>query len=252
MTPSTLSASDLSTERVEGWLSWLATERGNSPQTRDVRLSALRTFASYVSRHDATLASVEAQVASVPFRKAPKTKVGGMSEAAVSAILKAPGQSSRAGRRDTALMVTPYSTACRVGELLPMRKSDVFLDGTHPHAVVRGKGGKVRVAYLTEATVRHLRSHIDEFCRFEGDGHLFWSRNHPPGERPLSRRRVKTDSKARVDGEGGVPGGARQGHCPHVSSFCGGFPYVAGLGKPAGCGFGDRNSRNITPAASRS
>ena len=138
VTPSTLSASDLSTERVEGWLSWLATERGNSPQTCNVRLSALRTFACYVSRHDATLASVEAQVASVPFRKAPKTKVGGMSEAAVSAVLKAPGQSSRAGRRVTALMVTLYSTACRVGELLPMRKSDVFLDGTHPHAVVRG------------------------------------------------------------------------------------------------------------------
>jgi site-specific recombinase XerD len=73
VTPATLSASDFCRERIESFLAWLSDERGNSPRTCNVRLSAIRVFCRYASRHDATMVHLEAESLAVPNRKAPKT-----------------------------------------------------------------------------------------------------------------------------------------------------------------------------------
>lgn len=190
--PSRLSASDFRAARIESWLSWLATERGNTPQTCNVRLAGVRALCRYVSRHDATFAHLESEAAAVPQRKAPKRKVSGMSERAVSAIMHAPDQATRCGRRDLALLATLYATACRVGELLSMRVSQLRLGDATPHAVVRGKGGKTRVVYIPDRCVEQLASYVSEFHgdHPDPDAYLFWSRNHPAGTHPLSRDAV--------------------------------------------------------------
>jgi site-specific recombinase XerD len=192
VTPSGLTASDFCAARMESWLKWLAEDRGNAPQTCNVRLAALRAFCRYVSRHDATFAHLEAEALAVRQRKAPKVKVGGMSEDAVSALAHAPDQATRCGRRDVALLVTLYATACRVGELLSMRVSQLHLLVESPHALVRGKGGKMRVVYVPERCVDHLLAYMDEFHGGspDPDAYLFWSRNHPAGTHPLSRDAV--------------------------------------------------------------
>ena len=192
VTPGTLAASDFAAERIEGWLSWLASERGNSPQTCNVRLAAIRAFASYASRRDRTFATLELEACSVPPRKAPKTKVKGMSEDAVGAIAHAPDQGDRYGRRDTALIIALYATACRIGELLSMRISQLHLDDAHPHAIVVGKGGKSRCVYLPNRAVDHLRAYIGEFHGTDpdSDSYLFYSRNYPAGVHALSRDAV--------------------------------------------------------------
>lgn len=189
VTPETLSASDFGAERIEGWLSWLASERGNCPQTCNARLSAIRMFARYASRHDRAFANLEFEAMAVPLRKAPKAKVEGMSEAAVSAITHAPDQLDRNGRRDTALMVALYATACRIGELLSMRASQLHLDDAHPHAIVVGKGGKSRCVYLPDRAVDHMRAYLGEFHGGapSPDSYVFYSRNHPAGTHPLSQ-----------------------------------------------------------------
>ena len=188
-TPSSLSAADFEAPAIETWLAWLAEERGNSPRTCNVRLSAIRAFCRYVSRHDATFAHLEGEALSVPARKAPKRKVSGMSEAAVEAIARTPDQSTRYGRRDVALIVALYATACRIGELLSMRISQLHLADACPHAVVVGKGGKSRVVYLPGRAVEHIHAYLDEFHGAEPDpdAYLFYSRNHPAGTAALSR-----------------------------------------------------------------
>ena len=192
VTPATLSASDFSAESIERWLGWLASERRNSPQTCNVRLAAIRAFARYASRHDASFAHLEAEAASVPQRKAAKRKVEGMSEGAVRAIAHAPDQGTRSGRRDAALIAVLYATACRIGELLSMTVSQLRLDDAHPHAIVVGKGNKARCVYLPDRAVEHMRAYLDEFHGEEPDpdAYVFFSRNHPPGQRPLSRDAV--------------------------------------------------------------
>ena len=88
--------------------------------------------------------------------------------------------------------MTLYATACRVGELLSMRVSQLHLLVESPHALVRGKGGKMRVVYVPERCVDHLLAYMDEFHGGspDPDAYLFWSRNHPAGTHPLSRDAV--------------------------------------------------------------
>lgn len=192
VTPSGLSAADFESASIEAWLTWLADVRGNSPRTCNVRLAVVRTFCRYVSRRDATFAHLEGEAVSVPMRKAPKRKVSGMSEAAVEAVSHAPDQATRCGRRDVAIIVTLYATACRIGELLSMRVSQLRLDDANPHAIVVGKGGKARVVYLQERATEHIRAYLDEFhgTAHDPEAYLFYSRNRPAGKAPLSRDAV--------------------------------------------------------------
>ena len=66
VTPEGLSASDFCARAIEDWLSWLAGERGNSPQTCNVRLAHMRTFLRYASSHDVSLCHLAPEAASVP------------------------------------------------------------------------------------------------------------------------------------------------------------------------------------------
>ena len=190
--PSELSAADFEAGSIERWLSWLADSRGNSPRTCNVRLAVMRTFCRYVSRHDPTFGHPEGAAASVPARKVSRRKVRGMSVAAVEAIAHVPDQSSRCGRRDLTIIVALYATACRIGELLSMRVSQLRLDDPHPHAIVVGKGAKARVVYLPARAVDHIRAYLEEFhgAGRDPEAYLFYSRNHPAGKAPLSRDAV--------------------------------------------------------------
>ena len=191
VTPSTLAADDFSQPRIEGWLEWLAEERGCSPQTCNVRLSSVRVFLAYVSRHDVSLAHLEGEAARVPKRKAPRRHVEGLTRDAVRALLAPPDQSTRGGRRDLALMVLLYATGARVGEVLGMRCSRLDLDGPSPHALVTGKGNKQRVLHLPEKAVTHMRAYVREYHGEHPDpeAYVFFSRNGGPGV-PLSQDAV--------------------------------------------------------------
>ena len=188
VTPLTLSADDFSPAAIEAWLDWLADVRGNMPQTRAVRLESLRTFLAYASTHDPTFAGLAPAAMAVAKPRGPKTKVQGMTREAVAALAAAPDQSTKAGRRDLAVIMTLYATACRVGELLGMRVRDLTLDAPSPFVTVTGKGNKSRVLHLPEKAVAHLRRHVAETLGDDPnpDYYVFWSRNHKRGTHPLS------------------------------------------------------------------
>lgn len=188
VTPLTLSADDFSPAAIEDWLAWLATSRGNKPQTCGVRLMSLRTFLTYASTHDATFAGLAAAASQVTKPKGPKTKVSGMPERAIEALAAAPDQSTASGRRDLTVIMTLYATACRVGELLALRVSDLALGDPSPYVKVNGKGNKSRVLYLPVKAVERLGKHVAETLGDDPDpdAYVFWSRNFPRGTHPLS------------------------------------------------------------------
>ena len=192
VTPSGLCAGSFSAASIEGWLTWLSTERGNSPQTCNNRLAAIKKFCAYATDHDPTFANLATEAGKVEQRTVARPKVSGMSEAAVSALTSAPDQATSMGRRDVTIMVTLYSTAARVGELLSMRVSQLHLNAADPYAVVVGKGDKGRDLHLPKLTVGHLKAYLREYHGTDPDpdAYLFWSRNHKAGSHPLSRDAV--------------------------------------------------------------
>ncbi|MCK5463593.1 MAG: site-specific integrase, partial [Bacteroidales bacterium] len=110
-----------SREYIEEWLAWLMEKRGCSPETCNNRLSSLRAFLKYLGIREISFLYISESASRIPRRRETHKKVKGMSKKAVQALLSAPDLSTKAGRRDLALIVFMYGTAARMDELLSMK-----------------------------------------------------------------------------------------------------------------------------------
>ena len=102
-----------------------------------------------------------------------------MSKKAVQVLLSVPELSTKAGRRDLALMIFIYSTAARMDETLSLKTEQLYLDAQKPYVTIIGKGSKIRTLYLLPKAVAHLKKYLKEF---HGDtpkpeAYVFYSRN---------------------------------------------------------------------------
>jgi site-specific recombinase XerD len=167
---------------IEEWLAWLADARGCGPATLNNRLAALRAFLKHLASKDAAYLWLREEAQTIGRSRQPGQQPAGMTKDAVKALMAAPDQSAKTGRRDLALMVVLYATACRIDEALSIKAGDLRLDGDRPGVTVVGKGMKARTLHLPPKAVRHLRRHLAEW---HGPGpdpeaYVFCSRNTGP------------------------------------------------------------------------
>lgn len=167
---------------IEDWLVWLMESRSCCPETCNNRLSSLRAFLKYLGRRDVSYLHLSQAASQIERRKVYTKKVTGMSKKAVSALLESPDSSTKAGRRDIALMVVMYSTAARIDEILSMRIEHLHLDTDKPNITVIGKRGKIRTLYLLPKATAHLRAYIKDShgATPNPSSFVFYSRNTGP------------------------------------------------------------------------
>jgi site-specific recombinase XerD len=180
--PGQLAAGCFGRDVIEEWLAWLADARGCCPATRNQRLAAVRAFLKYLAGKDIAYLALWEDARAVARARTGRRKVEGMPRDAVKALLRAPDTSTRTGRRDLALMVVLYATACRIDELLSLKVGHLALDADRPSVTVVGKGAKVRTLYLLPKAAAHLRRHLAE-CHGpdpDPDAYVFYSRNTGP------------------------------------------------------------------------
>jgi site-specific recombinase XerD len=171
-----------SAENIESWLVWLREKRENSPQTCNTRLASLRAFVKYLGKQDIKYLHLAQSASQIDRRKTTAPKVVGMSKQAVQALLAAPDPTTKAGRRDIALMVTLYSTAVRLNEVLSLKIEHLHLRAVKPYMTVIGKGDKIRTLYLLPKTVAHLQAYIADSHGEKPlpNSYVFYSRNKGP------------------------------------------------------------------------
>ena len=154
--PSALTLEDLDAPIVLPFLDHLETARGNAPRTRNLRLTALRSFLRYASVRDPTALPVAQRVLAIPTKRFDRPILGFLSRAEVQCLLDAPDRTTWSGQRDAVLFAVLYNTGARVSELTGLRRADVLLDraaALHLH----GKGRKERVVPLWKSTAAQLR-----------------------------------------------------------------------------------------------
>ena len=167
---------------IEEWLQWLMEQRGCSPETCNNRLASLRAFLKYLGIKEISLLHCFEDATRIPRKKTVRKKVRGMSKKAVQALLSVPDLATKAGRRDLALMITLYSTAIRMDEILSLKMEQLHLGAEKPNVTIIGKGDKIRTLYLLPKAVAHLKKYLKEF---HGDtpnptAYVFYSRNIGP------------------------------------------------------------------------
>ena len=97
----------------------------------------------------------------IPPKKFDKALVTWLTEDELDALPAAPDKTTRAGRRDHAMILLAAQTGLRISELTGLTPSDVHL-GPGPHVSCHGKGRKQRITPLTKTTTTVLRAWLAE------------------------------------------------------------------------------------------
>jgi len=157
--PNKISVADLSAENIMGFLNDLQRVRKNSDETRNIRLSAIRTFAKYLRWKEPTLTSDLDGLLAIPSKRTARQVLDFLTRDEMEAILEAPDGDTWSGKRDRALFAAMYNTGARVSEIVGTLVSDVTLN-TGGTCHFRGKGRKERILPLWKRTVTILRRWI--------------------------------------------------------------------------------------------
>lgn len=169
---------------VDGFLSYLETERNCSVKTRNLRRAALIAFARYAANKDFSAAMpFYTSMMKLPKKKEPKNaSVKYFSKEEVAVMLSAPNTNTATGQRDTVLMSVLYATGARAQELCDIRVRDVYFS-TPVKIKLTGKGNKSRVVTIPENCALLLKGYMKSrgYCVEDPgiqDRHLFSSRTN--------------------------------------------------------------------------
>lgn len=154
--PSDLTLLDLNADLILEFLHYLEEGRGNTVQTRNARLAAIRSFMKYASLRDpGSLVNTESLLA-IPLKRTETHLVGYLSLEEMNAILNAPDPSTWSGQRDRVMFATFYNTGARVSEICGLRLRDIDLDRSRS-VNLHGKGRKERSIPLWKDTIAQIR-----------------------------------------------------------------------------------------------
>ena len=182
--PDTLTLDDLDAPVILAFLDHLEESRANSVQSRNARLTAIRSFVRFAALRAPESLDLASRVLAIPRKRAPRRQVHYLTRPEIQAILAGCDRSTHGGRRDHVLLLTLYNTGARVSELVSLRRSHVRF-GAATVVQLHGKGRKERAVPLWTRTSRSLRQWFDE----EGEVTPDYAFRNARGER-LTRQGV--------------------------------------------------------------
>ena len=148
---------DLSPETIVRFLKNLEEKRGNSAQTRNIRLACLHSFFGYLAHREPFLLDQTSRILAIPFKRTTSFATEYLEREEMKAILKAVDQKRPDGYRDYTLFSFMYNTGARVGEVISLSVRALHLE--RPFQVrFRGKGAKEHLCPLWPETVGLLRT----------------------------------------------------------------------------------------------
>lgn len=159
--PSQLELDDLDSALVGAFLDDLEKRRSNGARSRNLRLTAIRSFFRYAALEAPAQSGIIQRVLAIPNQRQPRALVGFLTRPEIEALLAAPNRTSWLGRRDHAFLITAVQTGLRLSEMTALRHEDISL-GAGAHVRCRGKGRKERCTPLAKPTVAVLKAWIRE------------------------------------------------------------------------------------------
>jgi integrase/recombinase XerD len=154
--PSALLLEQLDAALISTFLEHLETTRGNSAETRNIRLAAIRSFFRFLQHREPAAVAQVRRVLAIPFKKTDTRLVGYLVQEEMQALLDSPDPSTREGVRDRAMLHLAVCTGLRVSELTGLRLDDLAPQSASIR--VRGKGRRERALPLWKTTAAALRA----------------------------------------------------------------------------------------------
>lgn len=156
----------------------LEKNRAISIRSRNLRLTAIRSFFRFAAFEAPTHSDQIQRVLAVPSKRHPRALIRFLTRPEVDALLTTPDQHTWFGRRDHAFILMAAQTGLRVSEMTHLKREDLIL-GTGAHVRVIGKGRKERCTPLAKPTVAVLKAWLREPQKGNGQ----WLFPNAKGER---------------------------------------------------------------------
>jgi len=153
---------------VTAFLNDLENSREITARSRNLRLTAIRSFFNYAAYEEPAHAEQIQRVLAIPAKRYSRTLVRFLDRPEIDALLAAPDQRTWLGRRDHALLLVAVQTGLRLSELTGLQTQDVHLT-TGAHVRCSGKGRKERCTPLTKHTVAVLKAWLHESAKHPGE-----------------------------------------------------------------------------------
>lgn len=182
--PEKVSFHSLSEEVLLEYLAWLENKRGCSPITRNLRRTALSSFAKYALKSNFSDAlGFYSNVREIPKKRTPKSSdIKYFTKEEIAIILNAPNTNRVIGKRDVMLLSLLYASGARAQELCDLTLNDIYF-GTETNVRLIGKGTKARMVTIPETCANMLKNYLhsrnfDISNSKERSRHIFSSQTH--------------------------------------------------------------------------
>jgi site-specific recombinase XerD len=159
--PSRLTLEEIDAPLVTAFLNDLEKNRSISPRSRNLRLTAIRSFFRYAAYEAPTHSAQIQRMLAIPGKRYDRVEIHFLSQDEVDALLSAPERETWSGRRDHALLMVAIQTGLRLSELIGLKRQDAMI-GTGAYVRCTGKGRKERCTPLTRQTRGVLKNWLNE------------------------------------------------------------------------------------------
>lgn len=172
-----LDVEDIAPSYVLQFLTHLEQDRGCSVQTRNQRLTAIRTFARFVASRDPVHVAWCGQIRAIAMKKAAQQPISWMTRKEVEALIAVPDCQTPRGQTEHSLLLFLYNTGARVSEATRLQVGNLQVGRHEGHALATlcGKGNKIRQCPLWPRTEKALTKLVQG--RTSRDP-VFFSRHH--------------------------------------------------------------------------
>ena len=157
---------DLTVERTNAFLNHIETDKGCTIQTRNQRLTAIKSFVHYVYNNAPEYMEWSRLMSTIPMKKVKVKVIEGSVLPAVSyldkremdALLNTPDRQTVQGRKDYAMLLFLYNTGVRASEAASLTiGSIIYDDASCPLVRIYGKGNKSRTCPLWNRTLNAIK-----------------------------------------------------------------------------------------------
>lgn len=159
--PSHLMLEDLKAPFIGAFLEHVEKDRNNGARSRNLRLTAIRSFFRYAAFQEPGQSAHIQRVLAIPTKRQDRALIDFLTPPEIKALLTAPDQTTWSGRRDYALLMLAIQTGLRLSEIIHLHREDIIL-GVGAYVRCHGKGRKERCTPLTRQMATILQAWLGE------------------------------------------------------------------------------------------
>jgi site-specific recombinase XerD len=189
---------EITNDKIRQFRVHLAERTDLKKNTQAYYVIAIRNFLKYLIKRDFSVLAPE----KIELPQMPKRQIEIIEYKDLERLLEAPKGSSTKTLRDRALLEVLFSTGLRVSEICAL---DRYINTDRGELSIRGKGGKIRVVFLSETAKKAIKTYIEK--REDAEEALFITFTNSNQPKPIGRMTPRTvqrtiDHYAR---EAGIP-----------------------------------------------